>query len=615
MTHICRGLIFFLIIAVATIIWPNSRTAIDIKDIVVQVTYVVILAFSGLSILFKDRFTVRRDPVMISAAVFGIMMIAAYMTTNQCSLNEKAVMPQLCGVMTFIFVTHWFDKDDIGKLVRFSVAAGVIASVYGILQYFYLDPLNWKHIGAFGTLRVLSFFGNKNYFAMFLLLMIPMGGYVIFTAKTKISFFFGIAAAATMMSALALSNSRGALLGFFLSAVAASLLFFLKNKKISGKKIGFLKKLGFAVPLALILLIVFLAQDIRKDYARRIKYRGHYIMERVSLYLAAAEVIARHPLFGVGPGNFLTAYPRNEKYRVNTANPNYVLTHVHNDFLEIWAEYGLFTFLAFTGFLCFFAQKWARRFKASRETEEQAVLLMIFCALNGYLFYSLLDVGGRYISSVFYFWSVTGIGYIYLEDKADFVSISNILSRNKFMVSGAALIILLIFGLAYKKILANYLSDVYINKAYASSVQGNYDNSFEYLEVAVSANPKSVEAYYQRGFVFFSQNRIDAAINDYKKVNEMSRDYVNVNFNIASCFYKKKDWDAAIREAEISHRLFPDYVPTIMLLAYGCYQAGKFEKASEYCDSVLQRYKGHKPALKLRQQLEVINKKEEKKWQ
>jgi hypothetical protein len=226
MTRICRGLIFFLIIAVATIIWPNSRTAIEIKDFVVQVTYLVILAFSGLSILFKERFTVRRDPVMISAAVFGILMIAAYMTTNQCSPNEKEVIPQLCGVMTFIFVTHWFDKDDIWKLVLFSVAAGVIASVYGILQYFYLDPLNWKHIGAFGTLRVLSFFGNKNYFAMFLLLIIPLGGYVIFTAKTKISFFFGIAATATMMSALALSNSRGALLGFFLSAVAAGLLFF-----------------------------------------------------------------------------------------------------------------------------------------------------------------------------------------------------------------------------------------------------------------------------------------------------------------------------------------------------------------------------------------------------
>lgn len=379
-----------------------------------------------------------------------------------------------------------------------------------------------------------------------------------------------------------------------------------------------MKKIGFALPFVIILLTVLLAQDIRKDYARRFAYRGHYIMERLSLYLAALEVIGRHPLSGVGPGNFLTAYPRNEKYKVNTANPNYVLTHVHNDFLEIWAEYGLLTFLAFTVFLVLFAQRWAKRFKTAEKTEEQAILLMIFCALNGYLFYSLLDVGGRYISSVFYFWLVTGIGYLYLKDKPDkeeSLSISNRLSRNKFWVSGAAMIILLIFGLACKKILANCLSDVYIDKAYAFAVQADYDNSFEYLGGAITANPKSVEAYYQRAFVFFSQKRIDAAIADYEKVNELSRDYVNVHFNMASCFYRKKDWPRALHEALISHRLFPDYVPGMMLLAYGCYQTGQFEQAEKYCSAVLQRYKGHKAALKLRQQLEGINKKEEKLWQ
>jgi hypothetical protein len=53
----------------------------------------------------------------------------------------------------------------------------------------------------------------------------------------------------------------------------------------------------------------------------------------------------------------------------------------------------------------------------------------------------------------------------------------------------------------------------------------------------------------------------------------------------------------------------------MMLMAYAYFQKGQFEESSGYCNAVLQRYKGHKAALKLRQQLEGINKKEEKLWQ
>jgi TolA-binding protein len=79
--------------------------------------------------------------------------------------------------------------------------------------------------------------------------------------------------------------------------------------------------------------------------------------------------------------------------------------------------------------------------------------------------------------------------------------------------------------------------------------------------------------------------------------------YVNVDFNLASCFYKKGDWEKAIHHAKISHKRFPDYLAGMMLLAYAHYQMGQHQKAVAICDQVLKRYKGHHAALSLRKKI------------
>ena len=149
MEKICRFLILFLILTTSIIIWQGNKTAIEIKDVVVQVTCLLILGLSALNLLFKDEILISKSPLVILAAVYGILMTAAYVHTNRCSLNDQAILPQLFGIAIFMLVIHHFSKDDIGKLIGVLVGVAVIASIYGILQYFRLDPLNWENIGAF----------------------------------------------------------------------------------------------------------------------------------------------------------------------------------------------------------------------------------------------------------------------------------------------------------------------------------------------------------------------------------------------------------------------------------------------------------------------------------
>ncbi len=603
-----------MIFMTAIVISQGNRSAIGIKDFVVQIICLPILALSALHLLYnKDTIFIPKAPLAILPVVYGMLMTGTYLVTSRCSANYQALTPQLLGIVIFILIIHHFRKADVGRLIHVSVAAAVISSIYGILQYFRLDPLTWEHIGAFGTLRVVSFFGNKNYFAIFLLLMIPLGGYVALTSETKMSMIVGAIATALMISALALSFSKGALISFFLSGTISIGLLILKKRKTARKERGGRGKfrfLIFCIPLAMMMVIVAFSPDIWKDYTKRLKHRNHYIMQRVSYCQVALEIIGNHPFFGVGPGNFARFHPQNETHRVNTSNPNHVLNHVHNDLLEIAAEYGLFSLLAYGGILLIFFYEWANRFKNADQPDQQLALILICGSISGYLFYSLLTVAGRYMSSVFYFWVVMGIGYLHLSeddpDKNKFISIPNWLMGRKTLSFAVAITIFLIFGVTCKKTLANHVSDVYISKAYGLVSQRDYDKALEYLNRSIQLQGHAVEAYYQRGFVHFSKNRVDKAIADYYEVKEMMPNYVNVDFNLASCFYKKEDWEKAIQIAEVSHKRFPDYLAGMMLLAYTHYQMGQYQKAMTTCDQVLKRYKGHKAALSLRKKLKAF---------
>jgi O-antigen ligase len=62
-------------------------------------------------------------------------------------------------------------------------------------------------------------------------------------------------------------------------------------------------------------------------------------LDRIRMAQAGVEIIADHPLFGVGPGNVKETYPL---YRLPDA-PRFRIPHLHSNPLQIWAERGVVT--------------------------------------------------------------------------------------------------------------------------------------------------------------------------------------------------------------------------------------------------------------------------------
>jgi O-antigen ligase len=65
---------------------------------------------------------------------------------------------------------------------------------------------------------------------------------------------------------------------------------------------------------------------------------------------AGAAIIADYPLFGIGPSNIKEVYPL---YRSEDA-PRFVVPHLHNNIVNIWAERGLFALAAYLLFFGIF---------------------------------------------------------------------------------------------------------------------------------------------------------------------------------------------------------------------------------------------------------------------
>ena len=601
---ICKTLVFLLIPAVALLIWHGTKTAIEIKAVAVQLVLLVVFCITVLNLIFKDEIRIPKDPLLGFTAAYGMIVIGAYWMTQRISLNTGAIIPQLYGILTFFLTAYCFDKRHIKTIASLCTGIGAVAALYGILQYAGLDPLDWMIPDDDLRAQMVSTFGQKNFFAIFLLLILPIGVAATILSKTKVSRSAFLFSTAVMVMALMLSYSRGGVLTFFIVVfVSGALYVFVKIRThISIRKIGWLLLI---LPIVMIGSLFILPENIQKDFSEL--DQGASL--RMEWYRGAWKMIERHPLLGAGPGNFATEYVLNKTHKSFAHNPNQVLSHAHNEFLETWVEYGFLGFLALCSIWVCMLYRLVNSLFIAGNSRDRVLLLCLLASVLGYLVYGQFTVATRYVSSTFFFWLIVGLVYLATENKTDsgwVITFKNRLIARPWAAVPIAIVILFMFGSGIRTVVLNFRSDVQLKKAYTYISKNRYDTARQHLNKAISLRPNSIEAYYHRGFVSFQKGDIDNALSDYKKVHGIAPNYVNVAFNLACCYYRKKDCSNTIRMAEHTRRLFPDYDAPLIMLANCYYTLRQPKKALYYCNLLLEKNPKHPNALRLRKYLKSI---------
>ncbi|MBI2214733.1 MAG: O-antigen ligase family protein [Acidobacteria bacterium] len=191
-------------------------------------------------------------------------------------------------------------------------AMAAFRSVQGVVQYATAGHAGLEHRITGGTTHVMTFSG--------ILLPIALATLVLAIDRRR---WWHIAMALVTVGALALTLTRSAWLGY--AAGAAAIVLVRRAKWVP------------LIAAVALLVIVLAPMPFFSRLVSSFDPQKSSNLDRLRMAQAGVEIIADHPLFGIGPGNIKETYPL---YRLPDA-PRFRIPHLHNNPLQIWAERGV----------------------------------------------------------------------------------------------------------------------------------------------------------------------------------------------------------------------------------------------------------------------------------
>jgi O-antigen ligase len=316
--------------------------------------------------------------------------------------NEWRVVIFEPGLFYFLLRGARLNKREMYGVLDAFILGGLLVALIGLWRYGTGQDL----ITAEGGLaRLRSIYGSPNNVALYLGRIFP-----ILTAMTLLGtpgngrrrWAYALSLLPIGMAIL-LSFSKGAL---FLGLPAAMLFIFWRWQRMAGRRtwpwlIGFII-LGFAG--------IMLTQQI-PQLAGRFDLRGATGVFRVNLWKATLNMIADHPLFGVGLDNFLYAY--RGRYIFDAAWQEPDLNHPHNILLDFGSRLGILGLLA-GSWMTWMAVRTIRQVLNRSATIWLPVTVGLGAALIDMLAHGLVDHSFFLVDLAFAFYLLLGL-VVWLE--------------------------------------------------------------------------------------------------------------------------------------------------------------------------------------------------------
>ncbi len=251
----------------------------------------------------------------------------------------------LIGLFLFLLNSNLLDRRHriMGQLIVVIMLVGIFESLYGMFEFF----SGHRHILHLDMeARVSSVTGtfiNRNYFAGYLLMVIPLSVGFLFSSeafqrrrsmgwrhqlasldgKTLLIGFSVI----VMILGLLFSASRMGIVSLLLSFSLISLLF-----RISQKEQKFSR-----ITIVILGLAILWAAWIGLDWViSRFFSISESFEDRWKIWVNTFQIFRDFPLFGSGLGTFTQIFPMYRSFHIRG-----LVTHAENDFLQLASEVGL----------------------------------------------------------------------------------------------------------------------------------------------------------------------------------------------------------------------------------------------------------------------------------
>jgi O-antigen ligase len=475
--------------------------------------------FSFLALLFlykgKQKASFQFDIINSAYLLFTVFCVLSIAWSNT---STEAVFESSKVVLSFtaFSLTYYCMKNDLAffktSLLKLSIPICFIVVGFAFYQYTKIKVMDKE---ALYTITALN--GHKNLFASFIFLnlfFLIMGAIELKGLWRLLSF---VAIGITLL-ALIFIKTKAVWIGLMLAALIIAFLFITKKIKL---KLNVYFSLIICVLLANLFFAVVVPAGIEKGMSHnsaitntstpeeKIKELDN---ERLTLFQKTYDMIKKHPVVGVGMGNWQIYFPDATLKGIWRAEDlNFTFQRPHNDWLWILSETG---WLGLNLFFIFLFSILLLLLRVIRSATARAQKEMILCIafVMGFCTISFFDFPKERMEHLIWSNMILAFSYFQIKQHSDIKIFKTFPEPRTALLCGTVMVLLIsIIGIL------RYRGEYYTIKMYNHRAQKQelpaIHAGYEALSFAYSIDPTSVPIYW------YTANSY-ANLKDYKKAQE-----------------------------------------------------------------------------------------------
>ncbi len=299
----------------------------------------------------------------------------------------------LFSYLVLLYTAHkTFDRQDAEQLVRLLIFCALPIAVYGLLQYYGVEPFPLDYWKSRGSRSAIVTIGNRN----------MTGTYAALVLSLAIARYLGkpkpinLVAAALLFALLVAAMTRGVWLGIFVSALLTIWVFrdFAKEHK----------KQILVLVIVFSLIFVFMSFDqyllnrlfsLTAEMDNLLTDRAALGSGRGTIYRHTVPLLKDYLLIGSGPETFQEVFDQEAWYAFRESRTTYV-DRAHSEPLHMWVTLG-FPYLA-----AYFFLVWITLKKRKEHFGNDPFLLGLFFAVLTYLVQSMFNISVLSVAPLYY---------------------------------------------------------------------------------------------------------------------------------------------------------------------------------------------------------------------
>ncbi len=562
--------IFQIFIAIFPLIVSFSTTdpTLAIRFLVLSILLSGVLLyylFANKSI-YKEVF---KHPAMVAflLVIIGYIFSAVY---NGFSSESIYNIFKLCLLYVFtVVMIQYIIKEGLKSLLNSFICFSLFLSAI----YFYQIITNYSEIMSLkiDSTRNYEFdviaatMGNKNLLSSIQFLMLPILIYILTIGKRFFKILSGIAILLFLMTIFQ-TQTRSVLFAL----VVFSVSLFLLNKN------NFHKKHFIGLILAIVLLLIsgYSIMQYTNRYDSFIKEINKTLdfssSARYKLYHSSLQLIANHPVFGVGPGNWKIDVWQHGLY-FESQGTNFA-QRPHNDFLWVFSEGGFISGVSYILIFLILLRD-AYYLHKNRKEEDGIIYSLFFSCFLGFGFISFFDFPLERITHNIIFFTLASF-IIAGKIKETKTKVSN---RFKFLAIAVSCLCIYVGSIRYQgeKHVANAIH--YKNEQNWDYVIKAIDKA--YHPIFYEMDNTSTPLLWYSGVAYFNQQKYDLALKDFKEAYKVNPYHVHVLNNLATSYQMKGDSKKAKKYYRDVFKVNPTFKETRVNLAAILYNEKKYIEA------------------------------------